>query len=78
MCKLNIMFWTEIDKFYMQTIRRFFQDEICMAFLDFQFIRTVFLALVNTTWSNVFPEFFNWGAVPNDVIICAFVILCDL
>ncbi len=44
MCKLNIMFWTEIDKFYMQTIRRFFQDEICMAFLDFQFIRTVFLA----------------------------------
>ncbi len=67
-----------MDKFYMQTISRFFQDAIRMAFLDFQFMRTVFLALVNTTWNNVFPKLFNWGAMPNDVTICAFIFLCAL
>ncbi len=35
------------------SISRFFQDVICMVFLDFQFMRIVFLAIVRATWSNL-------------------------
>lgn len=46
-CKYSVLFWMEVDRFSMETqsISKFFQDAICTVFLNFQFMRIVFLAL---------------------------------
>ncbi len=43
----------------MYSISKFFQDVICMVFLDFQFMMIDFLAIVRATRSNLLSVLFE-------------------